>query len=137
MGPIPIEDEVAELSFGNDYAIGGKGIVSGNVDGDAGCIGGEPSGAGQAVHGRVDGVAGALAGKVGDEQIDGGVLIRAGGVVAGKEFAGAQDVEGFLVDDLVGSVPCAQLRGELFEWLVWREELVAAVGAQIRCGGRE
>src|ERR1700678_3504861 len=26
MRPIPVEDQVAELSFGDDYAIGGKGI---------------------------------------------------------------------------------------------------------------
>ncbi|MGD0757365.1 MAG: hypothetical protein ABR921_00560 [Candidatus Sulfotelmatobacter sp.] len=109
---IPVEDQVAELSFGDDYAIGGKGIVAANIDGDAGGVGGEPSRAGQAVHGGVDGVAGALAGKVGDEQIEGRAVVRAGGVDAGEEFAGAEDVERFLVDDQVSPVPRAQLRWE-------------------------
>src|SRR5580658_4133749 len=127
MRPIPVHDQVAELSFGNHYAIGGKGIVPANVDGYAGGFGGEPSGAGQAVHGGVDGIAGALAGKIGHEQFDGRAAVRAGGVDAGEELAGPQNVEGILVDSLVGADPWTQLRGERFDRLARREDFVPAM----------
>src|SRR6202161_3813238 len=103
---------------------------------------GNPSRTGETVIGGVDGVAAFLRRKVGDVEID-PRLVRLAGVVviADQEFAGAEDVEGLLIELVVGSGPAIDLRGEGSERCARRETFVARMrlenerGRQHKDGG--
>src|SRR5258707_10889821 len=130
MGPIPVEDQLARVTLGNDVAAGRKWSVPGQRKRDVTGLYRSPTCSGQAVLGRVDGVAGALAAEIGDEEIHVGVLFCLVLINPQKKVARPEHIEDILLHGNVGAGPFVELQGKRLQRKARRKNFVTPARLQ-------
>src|ERR1017187_1121282 len=133
MGPVPVQDELAAISLGDDIPVGWKWRLPRNRKRDAAGFDGGPSRSGKAVLRRVHCVSSTLAGEVGDEQIDVGKPLVRIRKQAQEKVARPKDLKGIFVYGDVGARPFSDSPREGLQSKARRKRAMEPLRAWLLC----